>query len=208
MRIRMIVTTLIASLVVAGHPVAAQQRAGRAPETCAKFAGANAAPAVRLTLMTGTELKGRVVGYAQPDSYVLCEVQVTRGTLSVPGSNDVAATIKRSELRAIDIVDGLRYKNADAIDTNLVRAVVELNGRERNIDIKTRDGRQMRGRITSTDDANFTVTGETSTPIAYGDVLEVRRAQLHWGWKAAMWSAGLTGATLLLVFLNIMANTH
>ena len=207
---RIVIVTLTVSLVAAGQPLFAQQRADDVtPHTCSKPSSTNLGPIVRLTLVTGPELKGRVVGQTQADSYLLCDVQVVRGTFSIPGSDGAPALINRSEVRSIESVDGLRYKNADGIDANLVRAVVELSGSERTIDVKRTDGRKMRGRITSVNQADFTITDATaSTRIAYGDVMEVQRAQLHWGWKVGLISGAMVGAIALLAFLHVLANLH
>lgn len=215
---RIVIAMLVISISMAGQPMAAQVRVDDglvvparvaitqqvvSGERCAKAAARGPTPVVRLTLVTGAELKGRVIARAEPDVYTLCDVHVMRGEFSVPGAYGAPATITRSQVHSVAEIDGLRYPNADAIDASIVRAVAELTRRDTRITIKTRNGLQMRGRITSINETHFTLTGgATSSVVAYDDVVEVRPAKLHWTWTLGFLTAAAAGGVLILTVLQ------
>ena len=167
---------------------------------CTGDAGASTGPVLGLTLKTGTEIEGRLVGRAEPDGLVLCDVAGVRGRFSVPGPSGSAATISRSEVRTIDYGGNrLRYKDADANDAELLHALVEVLGTGKGVDVKTRSGEKIRGRITSIHAADFVVArAKTSEAIAYREVTELRPTKLHWGAKLGIASASVLGVFIIL----------
>lgn len=128
-------------------------------------------------LIDGAEVEGRFDPPVLTDSLQLRQVKVVKGHFALQGKH---ATFERSRVAVIEnLGGGLRYRGADADDSELIEEIVRAIGKGKKVDVRIRDGRRMNVHLTAVESDHFTVLrGTKLVKVSYADVVEIKPGRM------------------------------